>query len=562
VVSGDTIGAEVVRRVVTHVLAEMDAAPSSGTPRLAEKIQETVYSEEQRLAHGHHDTRWKSDRAFVASLRRWLPRADESRQQELLLRIVEHYLAEIGGKFDPRIYALATRGLPLALGSFLKGVRRTAGSPSTRTATEEIEEGIRISGDVERLQRIARRGTIVLAPSHVSNLDSVLLGWAIYRLGLPPFAYGAGLNLFSNAIIGFFMRNLGAYTVDRKKTDPLYRQTLKEYSTVLLEHGQHSLFFPGGTRSRSGAVEHRLKLGLLGTAPVAFRGGLAKGTGRPIFVVPCTLTYPLVLEARSLVDEFLRAEGRARYIDGRDEFDRPLKWLDFMRALVTLDLGIHVHFGRPIDVVGNDVDDDGESLDPHGRRVDPSGYFSDAFPLGLSPQPPAVVRGDAARDAEYTRMISARLIEAYRRDTFALPSSVLAFAVFERLRRAAAQPDLFRLLGAIHPDTFLPLDAVRSDVALLCEELRGLESRGRVRLTEELRSSAPSWDRVVWRALDVFAAYHRVPAVELKGDRLRVGSASLLFYYRNRLDGLGLLGAPELLDGKLSGGVARTGSLP
>ncbi len=239
----------------------------------------------------------------------------------------------------------------------------------------------------------------------------------IHRLGLPPFAYGAGLNLFSNALVGFFMRNLGAYTVDRSKGDPLYRQTLKEYATVLLEH-EESI---GRNRTET-------QVGLLGTVPVALRHGLEAGTPRRHFVVPCTLTYPLVLEAASLVDDFLRAEGRARYVDARDELDRPSRWFDFLRELLDLDLVIHVHFGKPMDVVGNDVDADGESLDPRGRQIDPSGYFSVAGSLSE----------DAQRDAEYTRMMAARLIASYRTDTVAVPTSVLAYAVFECLRRERA----------------------------------------------------------------------------------------------------------------------------
>ena len=95
-------------------------------------------------------------------------------------------------------------------------------------------------------------------------MDSLVLGYAIYRLGLPPVIYGAGLNLFSNPLVGFFMHNLGAYTVDRRKRDPLYKRVLKEYATMTLELGYDNLFFPGGTRSRSGAIERYLKLGLAG----------------------------------------------------------------------------------------------------------------------------------------------------------------------------------------------------------------------------------------------------------------------------------------------------------
>ena len=74
-------------------------------------------------------------------------------------------------------------------------------------------------------------------------------GFGLMRAGLPPTTYGAGKNLFTNPFISFFMRNLGAYRVDRRLRFELYKDVLKEYSTVLLEHGYHSLFFPGGTRS-------------------------------------------------------------------------------------------------------------------------------------------------------------------------------------------------------------------------------------------------------------------------------------------------------------------------
>ena len=193
------------------------------------------------------------------------------------------------------------------------------------------------------LRASARAGTLVFVPTHVSNLDSLLLGYSIYALGLPPVAYGAGLNLFTNALTGYFMRNLGAFTVDRKKEDPLYRAAVKEYMTVLLEHGQHTLFFPGGTRSRSGAIEQQLKLGFLGTAVTAFRNRRARDPrSPPIFIVPCTLSYPLVLEASSLVEQYLQAEGGPHFVDVRDEFERPERWFDFLLQLAELDVRVHV----------------------------------------------------------------------------------------------------------------------------------------------------------------------------------------------------------------------------
>jgi glycerol-3-phosphate O-acyltransferase len=66
-----------------------------------------------------------------------------------------------------------------------------------------------------------------------------------------------------------------------------------------LQWGCHSLFYPGGTRSRSGALEQQLKLGLLGTVFEAQQYNYqAQGrTARKIFVVPVVLSYHCVLEA-------------------------------------------------------------------------------------------------------------------------------------------------------------------------------------------------------------------------------------------------------------------------
>ncbi len=143
--------------------------------------------------------------------------------------------------------------------------------------TESLSSRMHITGEVEHLRKLSQKGTILLVPTHQSNIDSLLIGYIIYLMGLPPFCYGAGLNLFSNPVYSFFMSNLGAYTVDRQKTAWLYKASLKAFSTATLSEGVHSIFFPGGGRSRSGAIEKKLKLGLLGTGIEAQVRGLLEG---------------------------------------------------------------------------------------------------------------------------------------------------------------------------------------------------------------------------------------------------------------------------------------------
>jgi hypothetical protein len=166
-------------------------------------------------------------------------------------------------------------------------------------------------------------------------MDSVVIGLALERAGLPPVTYGAGKNLFTNPFISFFMHNLGAYRVDRRLRFELYKEILKEYSTVLLESGYHSLFFPGGTRCRSNIIEKNLKLGLLGTTVTAYKNSVRDGAPhKRLYIVPATINYRLVLEAETLIDDYLAETGKNRYIITDDEFSRVGRLVEFFRKIL------------------------------------------------------------------------------------------------------------------------------------------------------------------------------------------------------------------------------------
>ncbi|MEO1334299.1 MAG: 1-acyl-sn-glycerol-3-phosphate acyltransferase, partial [Myxococcota bacterium] len=300
---------ELESRVCEQVLA------LRGTPGVQEVLEESLYRERRRLKDdGGHSPAYEGDQAFWEQIQRSIRHASDRDLRMLLRRSIRHYGEEIAGNFDPRVYKVATRILPSGL-----SVLMNAMSPKrlfTRLPEfPSIEDSIMIGGATEEARRLHEQGTVILVPTHVSNLDSIVVGYALYQLGLPPFIYGAGLNLFTNPLLSFFMHNLGAYTVDRKKTDPLYKEVLKHYATLTLEFGYDNIFFPGGTRSRSGAIERRLKYGLLGTGVQAYINNLQRKRERPkLFIVPMTLSFDLVLEAETLIDDFLKEVGKARYI--------------------------------------------------------------------------------------------------------------------------------------------------------------------------------------------------------------------------------------------------------
>ncbi len=528
----DRLSADMVARVVARKVAE--AARPGGRP-LAEVINESLYHERERLARqGDGSGVVSSDSLFLAAIRKELPRAGRAQEILLLTRIVERYAREIGGHFNPLVYGLATRAIPVGLSVVLSGLSplRALRNPESLV---RLSHQVTLVGDREWLGRLASRGTLVFAPTHSSNLDSVVMGYALYRMGLPPVAYGASIHLFNNPIIGLFMRNVGAFAVDRRKTDPLYRESLKEFATLTLESGRHGLFFPGGGRSRSNRVETRLKLGLLGTPLSAFYNALAAGRPSRIFVVPCTISYPLVLEASTLIDDYFQEAGRARYIIEDDEFSQVRRWLDFINALAALEQQVVVTFANPLDPFGNDVDFEGRSLDPRGRIIEPERYLLSRGTL----------REDRERDAEYTRDLAHRLSASFHAHSVVFPTHVLARAALRVLVRRFPQLDLYRLLRTLTPDTPLQLPEVESETVALLDRLQQLEADGRIRLAPRTRTGS---GQLIHEALRSFGSYHIRPVVERQGSRLTIGDANLLVYYSNRLDGYGLAGDSSLTE--------------
>src|SRR5262249_794305 len=188
----------------------------------------------------------------------------------------------------------------------------------------------------------------------------------------------------------------------------------------------------------SGIVEKKLKLGLLGCGLRAYVNNLRAHKQKPnIYVIPVAISYDLVLEAETLIDDHLKEQGQSRYIITDDEFSQPSRVIDFMKRILEPDQRINLPPPPALDPFGNRVRRDGTSIDDRGRPVDISRYVVDA-------------KGEPVhareRDEEYTRELGARLVDAFHRGNTVKASHLLSWVVWEELRRANPGFDLYRFL--------------------------------------------------------------------------------------------------------------------
>lgn len=501
----------VVRDLVNRSRRRLESLPDGAFESV---LEDALWHERKRLERKPDDP----EHAVLDSLAHALVRGSRRERLDATLSLVGAWGDEIHGRFDPRVYRVATRVLPRALTALLSGRQ---GRLRDWRPLEEAETRIVVRGPLPFLHELSREATLVLAPTHVSNLDSPLMGLALYLAGLPPFVYGAGLNLFSNPMIGWWMHRLGAYTVDRTKKSTLYKDVLKDYSVRALTTRHHSLFFPGGTRARSGELEPKLKKGLLGTAIVAWQEMLA--AGRPdseIYVVPCTLSMSLVLEAATLIEDHLAESGKQRYIISDDEFAQPRRLAAFANRVLDLDSAAVVRFGRPLDVFGNPVSTDPAERREQARRR--KGYVVDRD---------GKVQWDDQRDHVYTMRLAEALCDAYVENTEVLATHAAAAAAWSCVARQVGSTDPFRLVRSPIEKRRIAPDTLRSELGALLDRVRASAGAGRGHVT----TLEADPDAVLATALDRFGRYHRSRALVRRGSELVVEDPKLCFYYRNRL---------------------------
>lgn len=498
--------------------------------KLIEELEKTRYREKLRIQKMPWSVDPEDDYDFWKKVKKQLvgnsgqTTATTKPTDEILKSITNRYANEIASTFKPSSHRFARRVTNFGFARLLNAAHSGRFSGLFR-ARHTLRDKIRVRGSIDHIRELSKKGTIIMVPTHFSNLDSVLIGWVIQALGLPPFIYGAGLNLFNIKLFAYFMNSLGAYKVDRRKKNLIYLETLKSYSDLAIQEGCHSLFFPGGTRSRSGAIETELKRGLLGTSIQAQLANFKNDKDHKIFVVPVVLNYNFVLEAPSLIDGFLKQKGQERYYTENDEYSTSYKISKFLFKFFTKQSDISVSIGTPMDLFGNYVDSEGHSIGQNGRYIATKDYFMKEGKFVDDPQ----------RDEEYTRTLSKRIVEEFHKNNEVLPSHLIAYVGFKLLRNKFPDLDLFNFLRLPEDELLLDYGEFTLEIEHIKSAIFEMESEGKILISPGLNKPT---NELIQQGLDNLGIFHtNLPLIRNEQGDIETESLSLLYFYHNRLRG-------------------------
>ncbi|HQO57451.1 MAG TPA: lysophospholipid acyltransferase family protein [Candidatus Omnitrophota bacterium] len=107
----------------------------------------------------------------------------------------------------------------------------------------------------EGRKHIPSQGSYIFASNHLSYLDPLIIGLSVWR----RISYMAKKSLFTNPLLGWFLRQVGTFPIRRGEPDiAALREALRR-----LKNGSPLLLFPQGTRLETGGVKAQPGVGFL-----------------------------------------------------------------------------------------------------------------------------------------------------------------------------------------------------------------------------------------------------------------------------------------------------------
>ncbi len=187
---------------------------------------------------------------------------------------------------------------------------------------------------LESIYALAQRHPVVFLPSHKSNLDHLVLQYALYENGHPPnhTAGGINMNFFP---MGPLLRRSGVFFIRRTfKDNAVYKFVLRQYIDYLVEKRFPLEWYIEGGRSRSGKLLPP-RFGMLAYVVDSYR----RGKSEDVFLLPVSIAYDQIQDVGDYVAE---QRGGAKQ---RESFG----WfLGVLRRLRHRYGNIHIRLGEPL----------------------------------------------------------------------------------------------------------------------------------------------------------------------------------------------------------------------
>ena len=188
--------------------------------------------------------------------------------------------------------------------------------------------------ELARIKSLSEHNPVVFLPSHKSNLDHLVLQYALHEQGHPPnhTAGGINMNFFP---VGPVIRRSGVFFIRRSfKDNPVYKFVLHHYIDFLIEKRFSLEWYQEGGRSRAGKLRPP-RLGLLAYVVDAYE----RGKSDDVILIPVAIAYDQIQDVGAYAAEQSGAPKE------RESFGWFVRMVRHLRRRYG---NIHIRFGEPL----------------------------------------------------------------------------------------------------------------------------------------------------------------------------------------------------------------------
>ncbi len=265
--------------------------------------------------------------------------------------------------------------------------------------------------DLDRIRHTMRQGAVILAPTHKSHFDYLLMSWLLYHadLMIPHVVAGVNLAIWPVSIL---LRGAGAFFIKRSfQGQEVHAAVYERYLRELLRHRYPVEFFVEGGRTRTGLLL-RPKLGVLQMIAEATANSAPHQRN---VLLPMNVSYERVAEEGVYATELSGAE----------------KEKESVGQLIKARKVLNSRFGKVYVRVADGID---------------VGHWLESLPGPWDDLPEADRR-------EHLRTLGERLVHAMGTQAVVMPTTLLALTLLSH-DRSAITTDGIRI-RALHLQQFL-----------------------------------------------------------------------------------------------------------
>jgi glycerol-3-phosphate O-acyltransferase len=174
-------------QIIDEVVARAVEQHSRDPRRLLYLLNDAANLEVRRLS-SQRDAEAELSLADWQKLLRRLGKMSDDDRREALRQRVRVMARDIAGNFDVRVFRTTRRLVP----GVLTAIMDPSALPheALRAGWPRLDALATVEGPVAKLQALAKIGTLVLVPTHSSNLDSIALGYLVIARGCRRWSTG------------------------------------------------------------------------------------------------------------------------------------------------------------------------------------------------------------------------------------------------------------------------------------------------------------------------------------------------------------------------------------